>query len=183
LSGRYRQALSTDLSTGLSTEIVDDDCVAIFCKTFWDFRVTKRSKNLATSYCLRRPGRPAFDRSRPDKGSEPGSTMARRPVAMPCGWPTTVANATTFGHPPGARASGDYSTRSHSHRSMSRSGGRQLKPVPMLEIAVGRTALIDTHAGRGPRGCCRDGPDDGIDPADNFKIREFRSAGIGSAWH
>ncbi|MBP1149541.1 hypothetical protein JOD69_001377 [Methylocaldum sp. RMAD-M] len=110
------------LRKGARIQVDGHDCVAIFCKTFWDFRVTKRSKNLATSYCLRRPGRPAFDRSRPDKGSEPGSTMARRPVAMPCGWPTTVANATTFGHPPGARASGDYSTRSHSHRSMSRSG-------------------------------------------------------------
>jgi hypothetical protein len=59
--------------------------------------------------------------SGPNKGSGHRSQMTRRPVAMPCVRPTTAAIASTFGLTPGARASGDYSTRSLT-RSMSRSG-------------------------------------------------------------
>ncbi|BBA33440.1 hypothetical protein sS8_1480 [Methylocaldum marinum] len=60
--------------------------------------------------------------SGPNKGSGHRSQMTRRPVAMPCVRPPTAAIASTFGLTPGARASGDYSTRSLT-RSMSRSGG------------------------------------------------------------
>ncbi|BBA33205.1 hypothetical protein sS8_1243 [Methylocaldum marinum] len=59
--------------------------------------------------------------SGPNKGSGHRSQMTRRPVAMPCVRPPTAAIASTFGLTPGARASGDYSTRSLT-RSMSRSG-------------------------------------------------------------
>ena len=31
------------------------DCAAIFCETFWDVQVPKRSKKLAALLCLRRP--------------------------------------------------------------------------------------------------------------------------------
>src|SRR5690606_4750636 len=58
--------------------------------------------------------------SGPNKGSGHRSQMTRRPVAMPCVRPPTAAIASTFGLTPGARASGDYSTRSLT-RSMSRS--------------------------------------------------------------
>jgi triacylglycerol lipase len=51
-------------------ERVAGDCVAIFCETFWDFRVTKRSKKLATSDCLRRPGRPRSSGPDPTKGPD-----------------------------------------------------------------------------------------------------------------
>jgi sulfoacetaldehyde dehydrogenase len=46
------------------------DCVAIFCETFWDLQVTKRSPKLATSDCLRRPGRPRSSGPDPTRGPD-----------------------------------------------------------------------------------------------------------------
>jgi transposase len=61
--------------------------------------------------------------------------MTRRPVAMPCVRPTTAAIASTFGLTPGARASGDYSTRSLT-RSMSRSERRNHSAAFKAQVAL-----------------------------------------------